>query len=70
MANVNKNIPSVYVGTYGKYNSGSLDGEWVDLIQFSNKEEFYECCRALHEDEPDAEFMFQDWEYIPDREHG
>ena len=66
MANVNNSVPSVYVGTYGKYNSGSLEGEWVDLTQFSNKEDFYEYCRELHEDEPDAEFMFQDWEYIPD----
>lgn len=59
-------VPSVYVGTYGKYNNGSLEGEWVDLTQFSDREEFYEYCKELHEDEPDAEFMFQDWEYIPD----
>ena len=23
--------PALYVGTYGKYNGGSLDGMWVDL---------------------------------------
>lgn len=62
----NKSVPSVYVGTYGKYNSGSLEGEWVDLTQFSDREEFYEYCKELHNDEDDAEFMFQDWEYIPD----
>lgn len=61
-----KKVPSVYVGTFFKYNNGSLDGEWVDLTQFSDREEFYDYCRELHEDEPDAEFMFQDWEYIPD----
>lgn len=66
MAKVNNNVPSVYVGTYGKYNGGSLEGEWVDLTQFSDRDDFYEYCKELHDDEPDAEFMFQDWEYIPD----
>lgn len=28
--------PSVYVGTYRKYNNGSLFGEWVDLDKFKN----------------------------------
>lgn len=58
--------PSVYVGTYGKYNSGSLKGEWVDLTNFNSKEEFLQYCRQLHSDEPDAELMFQDYEYIPE----
>lgn len=62
----NKSVPSVYVGTFSKYNNGSLDGEWVDLTQFSDRDEFYEYCRELHKDEDDPEFMFQDWEYIPD----
>lgn len=57
--------PKVYVGTYGKYNSGSIDGEWVDLTQFSDRDEFYEYCKELHSDEDDPEFMFQDYEYIP-----
>lgn len=55
----------VYVGTYEKYNNGSLFGEWVDLTQFSNIDEFYKYIRRLHKDEPDPEFMFQDWENIP-----
>lgn len=58
-------VPSVYVGTYAKYNSGSLFGKWIDLDDYSSKEEFYEACHELHSDESDAEFMFQDWENIP-----
>ena len=52
---------SVYVGTYGKYNNGSLLGAWLDLSDYADKEEFYEACRELHKDEEDAEFMFQDY---------
>jgi len=52
----------VYVGTYGKYNNGSLFGAWLDLSDYSDKEDFYEACRELHKDEEDAEYMFQDWE--------
>jgi len=59
--------PAVYVGTYGKYNSGSLKGEWVNLDNFDSREEFLEYCReTLHADERDAELMFQDWENIPE----
>ena len=39
---------SVYVGTYGKYNNGSLFGAWLDLSDYADKEEFYEACRELH----------------------
>ena len=56
---------SIYVGTYGKYNSGSLFGKWLDLSDYSDKEEFLEACRELHKDEEDAEYMFQDHENIP-----
>lgn len=55
----------IYVGTYAKYNGGSILGKWLDLSDYSDKEEFYEACRELHKDEQDPEFMFQDWEYIP-----
>lgn len=55
----------IYVGTYAKYNNGSIYGKWLDLSDYSDKEEFYEACHELHDDEPDAEFMFQDWENIP-----
>jgi antirestriction protein len=57
----------LYVGTYAKYNNGSIAGAWVDLEQFSNKQEFYEACAQLHADEDDPEFMFQDFDGFPDR---
>jgi hypothetical protein len=56
----------VYVGTYAKYNNGSLSGAWLDLSDYSDKEEFYEACRELHGDDEDAEYMFQDWENVPE----
>ena len=56
----------VYVGTYAKYNNGSLSGAWLDLSDYSDKKEFYEACRELHKDEEDAEYMFQDWENVPE----
>ncbi len=54
----------IYVGTYAKYNEGSIFGKWLDLSDYSDKDEFYETCRELHKDEEDPELMFQDWEYI------
>ena len=56
----------VYVGTYGRYNSGSLKGAWLDITDYADWSEFYEACQALHKGEHDPEFMFQDWEDIPD----
>lgn len=56
---------SVYVGTYKKYNKGSLFGKWLNLADYESKEDFYRACRELHKDESDPEFMFQDWEYLP-----
>lgn len=53
----------IYCGTYHKYNSGSLKGEWIDLTDFADKDEFYEYCAELHSDEDDPEFMFQNYEH-------
>lgn len=53
---------SVYVGTYHKYNSGSLKGEWLDLDNYDSYAAFLDACNDLHADEDDPEFMFQDWE--------
>ena len=53
---------SIYVGTYQKYNEGSLFGKWLDLSNFSNLDEFYKEIKELHKDEDDPEFMFQDYE--------
>ncbi len=62
-----KNITAaVYVGTYHKYNSGSIAGEWVSLDAFVDKQEFITACTSLHKDEADPELMFQDWEGIPE----
>jgi antirestriction protein len=55
----------IYVGTYAKYNSGSIAGAWLDLEDYSDKEEFLAACADLHKDESDPELMFQDHEDIP-----
>ena len=52
--------PKVYVGTYAKYNNGNLFGEWLELDDYSDEDEFLEACRELHSDEEDPELMFQD----------
>ena len=58
--------PRIYVGTYAKYNDGSIEGAWLDLEDYSDSTEFEEACQALH-GEGEHEFMFQDHEGIPDR---
>lgn len=57
---------SVYVGTYGKYNSGSIAGKWLKFSKYESKNEFLQTCRRLHKDESDPEFMFQDFENVPE----
>jgi len=57
--------PAVYVGTYGKYNGGDLFGLWVNLASFDDYDEFIEYCKAIHSDEEDPEFMFQDYQGFP-----
>ena len=57
--------PSVYVGTYGKYNDGSLCGLWIDLSTFNDYDEFIDFCKAIHADEEDPELMAQDYEGFP-----
>jgi antirestriction protein len=60
-------MASIYVGTYSKYNNGSLAGAWVELDNFTDKEAFIDYCQKLHADEKDAEFMYQDFEGFPER---
>lgn len=55
----------VYVGTYRKYNEGSLFGMWINLEMFTDAEDFFDVCRELHKDEDDPEFMFQDFQGFP-----
>ncbi len=57
--------PSVYVGTYGKYNDGSLCGLWIDLRTFNGYDDFIDFCKAIHADEEDPELMAQDYEGFP-----
>ena len=57
--------PSVYVGTYGKYNDGSLCGLWIDLSTFNDFDDFIDFCKAIHADEEEPELMAQDFEGFP-----
>lgn len=54
-----------YLSIVSKYNNDLIEGEWVDLSIYDNKDDFNEYCKELHSDEDEAEFMFQDYEYIP-----
>ncbi len=55
----------VYVGTYRKYNHGSINGAWLNLIDYPDKKSFLKAAAELHNDEADPELMFQDYEGIP-----
>jgi antirestriction protein len=65
MATTTLDHPAIYVGTYHKYNCGSIKGAWLDLTDYADKSEFHAACAELHKDEEDPEFMFQDWENLP-----
>lgn len=54
----------IYCGTYAKYNSGSIEGAWFDLDDYTDKDAFIEACQEFH-GPGEHEFMFQDWEGIP-----
>lgn len=62
---INFEEASIYVGTYAKYNNGSLFGKWLNLRDYADIGEFYDACSELHADENNPEFMFQDYEYLP-----
>jgi antirestriction protein len=62
---IEKIEPMIYVGTYQKYNNGSIAGKWLKLNDYEDINDFYKACKELHKDESDPELMFQDWEYIP-----
>jgi antirestriction protein len=55
----------VYVGTYAKYNSGSIEGKWLYLEDYADRDAFLAACAELHKDESDPELMFQDFEGFP-----
>lgn len=58
--------PALYCGTYAKYNNGSIAGKWLYLDDYKTPEEFLQACAELHKDEANPEFMFQDYEYLPE----
>jgi antirestriction protein len=64
-----KNTPRIYVSTYAKYNAGSIGGAWMELDDYNDAEDFLGACAELHSDEHDPEFMFQDYENVPDSFH-
>lgn len=45
--------PSIYCGTYAKYNEGSICGLWIDLTTFDTHRDFISFCKAIHADEKD-----------------
>tara|TARA_Y100000310_G_scaffold277439_1_gene295174 strand:+ start:867 stop:1367 length:501 start_codon:yes stop_codon:yes gene_type:complete len=56
----------IYVGTYAKYNSGSIAGAWIDLEPFAgDRDGFFAAAAKLHANEADPELMFQDYEGFP-----
>ena len=50
----------IYVGTYGKYANGLIQGEWFYLVDYSTANELLEAIKKAHSDESDAEYMIQD----------
>lgn len=58
-------MAKVFVGTYHKYNSGSVAGAWLDCENYNNYDEFLDAAREIHSDEQDPELMFQDFEGFP-----
>ena len=56
----------VYVGTYRKYNEGSLSGGWISIAECKDYQDFLARCKQLHKNEHDPEYMIQDTEDFPD----
>ena len=60
----------IYVGTYAKYNNGSIAGAWLSLDEHDTAETFDAAARKLHKREHDPELMFQDYEGFPSEFYG
>jgi len=54
----------IYVGTYAKYNNGSIAGAWLTLTDYNDAQDFLAACYNLHNDEIDPELMFQDFDDV------
>lgn len=65
MSSVSTTKPRLYVGTYAKYNGGSIAGKWLDLDEFEDYDSFVTACKELHADEANPEYMIQDFEGFP-----
>lgn len=50
----------IFVSTCHKYACGDASGEWIDLYNHSNLQDFEEAARAIHADEEDPELDFLD----------
>lgn len=57
----------LYVGTYAKYNRGSIAGAWLDLDKFKDADEFAAACRRLHKDESDMKRMRRGYMVVRER---
>ena len=55
-------MPRIFVSTQKKPNKG----DWIDLDEYSDEDSFYERAREIHSKEDNPEFIFQDWEDIPE----
>lgn len=55
----------LYVGTWHKYNCGSLNGRWWYLCNYASLEDLLDDIADYHNDEHDPEFMVQDWDNLP-----
>jgi antirestriction protein len=51
----------IYVGTYGKYNGGSIKGAWLDLTKYADKKAFVKACKKLHKGEHDSEKAYAEY---------
>lgn len=62
---VNLDETRLYIGTFKKYNEGSLFGKWFDLNDYSDFDQLHNAILLLHKDEISPEIMVQDWECNP-----
>lgn len=60
-------VPAVYVGTYHQYNGGSIFGEWFDLTDFDDEDEFYDAFDDAYCGEAESE---EDFAYGFVEDHG
>lgn len=59
--------PKLFVTTYNAYNSGKQfeHGQWVEVADYPDFEDFDAHCREIYANEADPEFMITDFEGFP-----